>query len=98
MTAANRAVRERAEQASVYLYGSVACIRFRWSVLCTGAKLEVSSTWQISWAVSQAPARAAIARVVDAGVLVSRLPDALARPVRCLLEGLGMPVSRGHAA
>ena len=44
------------------------------------------------------PVRAAIARVVDAGVLVARLPDALARPVRALLERLGVPMSRGHAA
>jgi hypothetical protein len=42
--------------------------------------------------------RAAIARVVDAGVLVARLPDGLARPVRTLLERLGVPMSRGHAA
>ncbi|HEY5011950.1 MAG TPA: hypothetical protein VIK61_04495 [Acidimicrobiia bacterium] len=48
--------------------------------------------------LASVPARAAIARVVDAGVLVSRLPDALARPVRTLLEGLGVSVSRGHAA
>jgi cellulose biosynthesis protein BcsQ len=44
------------------------------------------------------PVRAAIARVVDAGVLVARLPDALARPVRALLHRLGVPMSRGHAA
>jgi cellulose biosynthesis protein BcsQ len=42
--------------------------------------------------------RAAIARVVDAGVLVARLPDGLARPVRMLFERLGVPMSRGHAA
>jgi cellulose biosynthesis protein BcsQ len=42
--------------------------------------------------------RAAIARVIDAGVLVARLPDGLARPVRTLLERLGFPLSRGHAA
>lgn len=42
--------------------------------------------------------RAAIARVVDAGVLVARLPDGLARPARTLLERLGVPMSRGHAA
>jgi cellulose biosynthesis protein BcsQ len=48
--------------------------------------------------LASVPARAAIARVVDAGVLVARLPDALARPVRTLLEGLGVSVSRGHAA
>ena len=44
------------------------------------------------------PVRAAIARVVDAGVLVARLPDGLARPIRTLLERLGVPLSRGHAA
>jgi hypothetical protein len=44
------------------------------------------------------PVRASIARVVDAGVLVARLPDTLARPVRTLLERLGVSMSRGHAA
>ena len=44
------------------------------------------------------PVRASIARVVDAGVLVARLPDALARPARTLLERLGVALSRGHAA
>jgi cellulose biosynthesis protein BcsQ len=48
--------------------------------------------------LASVPARAAIARVVDAGVLVARLPDSLARPVRTLLERLGVSVSRGHAA
>jgi cellulose biosynthesis protein BcsQ len=48
--------------------------------------------------LASVPSRAAIARVVDAGVLVSRLPDALARPARALLEGLGVSMSRGHAA
>jgi cellulose biosynthesis protein BcsQ len=36
------------------------------------------------------PVRAAIARVVDAGVLVARLPDTLARPTRTLLARLGV--------
>jgi hypothetical protein len=44
------------------------------------------------------PVRAGIARVVDAGVLVARLPDGLARPIRTLLERLGVSLSRGHAA
>lgn len=48
--------------------------------------------------LASVPTRAAIARVVDAGVLVSRLPDALARSVRALLDGLGVSASRGHAA
>jgi hypothetical protein len=43
-------------------------------------------------------ARAAIARVVDAGVLVARLPDGLGRPARTLLERLGIALSRGNAA
>jgi cellulose biosynthesis protein BcsQ len=44
------------------------------------------------------PVRASIARVVDAGVLVSRLPDQLARPARVLLERLGVTRSRDTAA
>jgi cellulose biosynthesis protein BcsQ len=48
--------------------------------------------------LASVPARAAIARVVDAGVLVARLPDCLARPARTLLERLGVSVSRGHGA
>ena len=44
------------------------------------------------------PVRASIARVVDAGVLVARLPDGLARSARTLLERLGVRSSRGHAA
>jgi cellulose biosynthesis protein BcsQ len=48
--------------------------------------------------LASVPVRAGIARVVDAGVLVARLPDALARPARMLLERLGVPQSRGHAA
>jgi hypothetical protein len=48
--------------------------------------------------LASVPARAAIARVVDAGVLVARLPDCLARPARALLERLGVSVSRGHGA
>jgi cellulose biosynthesis protein BcsQ len=48
--------------------------------------------------LASVPARASIARVVDAGVLVARLPDTLSRPVRTLLERLGVSMSRGHAA
>jgi hypothetical protein len=44
------------------------------------------------------PVRAAIARVVDAGVLVTRLPDHLARPSRTLLARLGVARSRDTAA
>jgi hypothetical protein len=43
-------------------------------------------------------ARSAISRVVDAGVLVARLPDGLARPARTVLERLGLSLSRGNAA
>lgn len=39
--------------------------------------------------LARIPARAAIARAVDAGILAARLPDALARPTRRLLETLG---------
>lgn len=38
--------------------------------------------------LTRIPARAAIARAVDAGILAARLPDALARPVRRLLTQL----------
>ena len=53
--------------------------------------------------LASVPVRSAIARVVDAGVLVARLPDSLARPVRTLLERLGVERARGtrhdgHAA
>jgi cellulose biosynthesis protein BcsQ len=44
------------------------------------------------------PVRAAIGRVVDAGVLASRLPDQLARPARVLLERLGVTRLRDTAA
>lgn len=48
--------------------------------------------------IASVPVRAAIARVVDAGVLVARLPDGLARPARALLDRLGVVLPRGHAA
>jgi cellulose biosynthesis protein BcsQ len=48
--------------------------------------------------LASVPVRAAIARVVDAGVLVAWLPDSLARPTRSLLERLGVALTRGHAA
>jgi cellulose biosynthesis protein BcsQ len=48
--------------------------------------------------LASVPVRATVARVVDAGVLVVRLPDCLARPTRTLLERLGVVLSRGHAA
>jgi len=48
--------------------------------------------------LASVPVRAAIARVVDAGVLVARLPDGLARPARTLLERLGVALTRGYAA
>jgi cellulose biosynthesis protein BcsQ len=48
--------------------------------------------------LASVPVRAAISRVVDAGVLVARLPDCLARPTRTLLERLGLLLSRGRAA
>ena len=44
------------------------------------------------------PVRATVARVIDAGVLVARLPDCLVRPMRTLLERLGVVLSRGPAA
>jgi len=45
------------------------------------------------------PVRPAIARAVDAGVLASRLPDPLARPVARFLEGLDLIADRhGEAA
>jgi len=47
--------------------------------------------------LASVPVRAAVARVVDAGVLVARLPDCLARPTRTLLERLGVERSGGHA-
>ena len=49
--------------------------------------------------LARVPIRPAIARAVDAGVLASRLPDALARPVARLLTGLALlPDRRGEAA
>ena len=49
--------------------------------------------------LARVPLRPAIARAVDAGVLASRLPDALARPVARLLEGLKLLADRhGEAA
>jgi hypothetical protein len=50
--------------------------------------------------LARVPVRAAIARAVDAGVLASRLPDALARPTRELLRALAIGVRRqpGEAA
>ena len=47
--------------------------------------------------LASVPVRAAIARVVDAGVLASRLPDQLARPARSLLDRLGVTPSRETA-
>ncbi len=44
------------------------------------------------------PLRPAVARTIDAGVLVARPPDALARPARRLLGRLGMLGSEGAAA
>ena len=49
--------------------------------------------------LARVPLRPVIARAVDAGVLASRLPDALARPVARLLEGLDLLGNRrGEAA
>jgi cellulose biosynthesis protein BcsQ len=48
--------------------------------------------------LASVPVRATVARVVDAGVLVARLPDCLARPTRTLLDRLGVVLSRGYAA
>jgi len=48
--------------------------------------------------LARVPARAGIARAVDAGVLASRVPDALARPVSQLLGQLDLLPARGRAA
>jgi hypothetical protein len=49
--------------------------------------------------VARVPARDAIARAVDAGVLVHRLPDAIARPAAAALRAVGLLVHpRGAAA
>jgi hypothetical protein len=49
--------------------------------------------------LAEVPVRAAIARAVDAGLLPTRLPDALARPVNEALGRLGLLRSRrGQAA
>lgn len=49
--------------------------------------------------LARVPVRPAIARAVDAGVLASRLPDALARPVARFLAGLDLLADRhGEAA
>lgn len=48
---------------------------------------------------ARVPVRGQIARAVDAGVLASRLPDALARPAADLLHRVGaLPMRRGAAA
>jgi hypothetical protein len=44
------------------------------------------------------PVRAAVARVVDAGVLPSRIPDALGRPLERMLDRLGLPGRTGRVA
>jgi len=44
------------------------------------------------------PVREAIARAVDAGVLATRTPDALARPALQLLDRIGVAGRRGAAA
>jgi len=49
--------------------------------------------------LAEVPVRAAIARAVDAGLLPTRLPDVLARPVHEALERLGLlRARRGQAA
>jgi hypothetical protein len=49
--------------------------------------------------LARIPARASVARAVDAGVLAARLPDALARPTARLLTRLGLLADRrGEAA
>jgi hypothetical protein len=47
--------------------------------------------------VVRIPVRTAIARAVDAGVLPSRLPDALGRPAEQLLRELGLGARRSAA-
>jgi hypothetical protein len=44
------------------------------------------------------PVRDGIARAVDAGALGSRMPDAMARAARRLLDRLGLPARAGRAA
>jgi hypothetical protein len=49
--------------------------------------------------LAEVPVRAAIARAVDAGLLPTRLPDVLARPVHEALGRLGLLGDRrGRAA
>lgn len=48
--------------------------------------------------LARVPVHSSIARVVDAGVLRSRLPEALARPARELLARLGCTGRQGRAA
>jgi hypothetical protein len=49
--------------------------------------------------LAKVPVKAAIARAVDAGVLSTRLPDALARPAAQLLTRIGvLGGRRGQAA
>jgi Flp pilus assembly CpaE family ATPase len=48
--------------------------------------------------IARVPSRPAVARAVDAGVLATRLPDALARPAAELLHRAGLPSRRGAAA
>jgi hypothetical protein len=47
---------------------------------------------------ARVPVRPGIARAVDAGVLVSRLPEALARPAAVLAERLGLTPTRKDVA
>jgi hypothetical protein len=48
--------------------------------------------------LSTVPVRASLGRLVDAGVLASRLPDQLARPAQMLLARLGVTRRRETAA
>ncbi len=48
--------------------------------------------------LARVPVKASVARAVDAGVLASRLPDHLARPVAGLLQRAGAAVGRRGAA
>jgi len=48
--------------------------------------------------LASVPVRASISRVVDAGVLATRMPDGLTRPIDRALQRLGLSDRRGQAA
>ena len=48
--------------------------------------------------IARVPARDAIARAVDAGVLAHRLPDLIARPAATALRAVGLTLDQRGAA